>query len=468
MVRRFVIAIFLGLLTGVLLSGCTTTSRGERRLNLSPLLFYSADPAAEQSQLEILGPLFSRERAGDATLTTLAPFFYYLIQGYDVEAEFLYPFGQYKTGGGQSRVNLIPISSFRNDALAEGASSWQFFPFYGGRTSTGAAYGGVFPLFGTYKERFGRDRGNFILWPLYSSSVTGDAYRYGVLWPFFYYATGSEQSMAFWPLGGKMIAPGKFEKYYALWPLIHSQRLRLNTEQPQTIKAVLPFYVKETTPSSTRKSILFPFFTYYHQDKGNYTQWDTPWPFIVRGDGENFRLRNYFPFYYSRREADQSRLAFFWWLFDQRTLTTEDLWEQKTRYLFFSSYDVEIDREGTWREKHRIWPLAFSAWQPGWSHLHAPEILFMHSPGFDRLFGPYVYLWNQNRRGTFQRGKAFWGLYRWQADQDYRLWELSFLASRERTDTSSTFRLLSGLVTWEREGSYRRLKLFYLPKGFSW
>ncbi len=468
MPRRLLMFLCLGLLTGWLVSGCTTSGRGEQRLNLSPLLFYSSNPATAESRLEILGPLFSHEQAGEARLTTVAPLFYYLTYGYEVEAEFLYPFGQYKSGGGQSRFNLIPLSAFRNDRLPEGASNWQFFPFYGGRTSSGARYGGVFPFYGTFRERFGRDRGMFLLWPLYSRTVAGDTYRYSVLWPFLYYASGGEESVAFWPLGGRMITPGQAEKYYALWPLIHSQRLRLDTDNPQTIKAVLPFYAQETTPTSTRQSLLFPFFTYYHQEKGNYTQWDTPWPLVVRGDGENFRLRNYFPFYYSRQEADRSRLAFFWWLFDQRTEATADLWEQHTRYLVFSSYIVEIDTQGVWREKHRLWPLAFSSSQPGLSHFHAPEILFMQSPGFDRLWGPYVYLWTQDRRATFQQGKAFWGLYRWQADQDYHLWELSFLASRERTGDSSTFRLLSGFITWERQGPYRQLKFFYLPKGFSW
>ncbi len=465
---RFLTIIILSLWLGTLYTGCTTTSRGERRLNLSPLLFYSDHPETDQSQLEILGPLFAHERVGDTSLTTLAPFFYYLSQGYDVEVEFLYPLGQYKSGGGHSRFNLIPLSSFRQDSLPEGASSWQFFPFYGGRTSSGARYGGVFPLFGTYKERFNRDRGNFLLWPLYSSSVTGDTYRYGFLWPFFYYAQGGEQSFAFWPFGGKMITPGVSEKYYALWPLIHAQRLRLDTDKPQTINAFLPFYAKETTPSSVKKTWLFPFFSYYHQEKGNYTQWDTPWPFIVRGDGENFRLRQYFPFYYSRQEADRDRLAIFWWLYDRRTQHDDNSWELSIRYLFLSLYSLEIGGDDVWREKHRIWPLAFYTAQPGLSHFHAPEIIFIQSPGFDRLFGPYVYLWTQNRVGSFQQGKALWGLYRWQTDTDYRLWEISFLASRETTATGNTFRLLSGLVTWERQGPHRSLKLFYLPKGFSW
>ena len=65
LLRRRLLVVLLGLLAGLLLTGCTTTSQGERRLNLSPFLFYSEDPQADRSRLEILGPLFSRERAGD-------------------------------------------------------------------------------------------------------------------------------------------------------------------------------------------------------------------------------------------------------------------------------------------------------------------------------------------------------------------------------------------------------------------
>ena len=28
-------------------------------------------------------------------------------------------------------------------------------------------------------------------------------------------------------------------------------------------------------------------------------------------------LRNYFPFYYNRQEAEKSRFAIFWWLYDK-------------------------------------------------------------------------------------------------------------------------------------------------------
>jgi hypothetical protein len=468
MIRRRLQFVLIGLLAGMLLAGCTTTSQGGRRLNLSPLFFYSEEPEADRSRLEILGPLFSRDQAGSTFLYTVAPLFYYLSEGSATEAEFLYPFGQYKSGASDTRFNIIPFSSYRNEVIPEGASTWQFFPFYGGHTSTGERYGGVFPFYGTYKERFGRDRGVFCLWPLYSSSVAEDTSRYSILWPFFSYATGGEQALAFWPFGGKIVKPGVYEKYYALWPLINYQRLQLDTDQPQTINSFLPFYAWDTSPTSYRKSILFPFFTHYHQDKGNYDQWDTPWPFIVRGNGENFHLRSYFPFYYHRLEEDKERFAILWWLYDRRTDTSGGTWEQSYRYLFFSSYTSEVDSKGDWREKNRVWPLYFSTSRTGFQHSHAPELIFMQSPGFDRLFGPWVYLWTQDRLENYRQGKAFWGMYRWEENQDYKLWELSFLAGRETTANSSKFRLLSGLVTWEREGSIRRLKLFYLPQGFSW
>jgi hypothetical protein len=452
----------------MLLAGCTTTSQGERRLNLSPVFFYSDNPETDQSRFEILGPLFSRDRAGSTYLYTLAPLFYYLSAGNAVEAEFLYPLGQYKSGSSDTRFNIIPFSTYRNEVLPEGASSWQLFPFYGGRTSQGESYGGMFPFYGTYKERFGRDRGKFILWPLYSSSVAEDTYRYNILWPFFYYATGGEQSLTFFPFWGRIITPGKSEKHYVLWPVINNQKLGLDTDNPRTVKTVLPFYARESSKTYYRQSYLYPLFTHYHQDQGNYDQWDTPWPLIVRGDGENFTLRNYFPFYYNRREQDKSRFAIFWWLYDKSIDASLDSWDVTYRYLMFSSYTTEIDARGDWSVKHRLWPLFYSASRSGVSHFHAPEPIIMVSPGFDRLFGPWVYLWNQERQDTRRQGKAFWGLYRWQEDADYRLWELSFLADRETSPNASKFRLLGGLVTWERETNLHHLKLLYLPKGFSW
>ncbi len=102
----------------MILAGCTTTSRGERRLNLSPVFFYSDNPETDQSRFEILGPLFSRDQAGSTFLYTFAPLFYYLNEGNAIEAEFLYPFGQYKSGSSDTRFNIIPFSTYRNEVTA--------------------------------------------------------------------------------------------------------------------------------------------------------------------------------------------------------------------------------------------------------------------------------------------------------------------------------------------------------------
>ncbi|AEB08751.1 hypothetical protein [Desulfobacca acetoxidans] len=460
--------ILLAAVVGVLLAGCTGTPQGGRRLNLSPLLFYSEEPAVGRSRMELLGPIYSRQRDGGSTLTTVAPLFYIWRNGDGgTETEFLYPLGHYKTSGGDSRFSIIPFSAWTEE-LPEGASTWQFFPFYGGRTSGGEAYGGIFPLFGTYKERFHRDSGAFFLWPLYSTSTEGEARHYRFLWPLFSYSTGGEQACTFWPLGGKIIKPGVYEKYYALWPLIHYQRLQLDTENPRTVNMALPFYVWDTSPMGYRKSILFPFFTHYHQDKGNFEQWDAPWPLYQQGDGDNFYLRNYFPFYYRKIERSRDQMKLFWLLYDRITEDDGQRWERIHRYLIFSTYLAEIDGQGNWSEKHRLWPLFYDSERSDFRHFHAPVILPMQSEGWDRLFGPWLYLWTQDRQNEYRQGRLLWGIYRWEETPEYRLWELSFLASRQTTATGGVFRLLSGLLTLEREGTMRRLKLLYLPWGLHW
>ncbi len=241
------LGVMLALLAVLFLAGCTTTSRGEQRLNLSPVFFYSDNPKTEQSRFEVLGPLFSRDRAGSDYLYTVAPLFYYLSRGNTIESEFLYPLGQYKSGSSDTRFNIIPISRLRQDVIPEGASNWQFFPFYGGRTSKGEGYGGMFPFYGTFKERFGRDQAMFVLWPVYSRSIEENTYRYSILWPFFSYSTGGEDALAFWPFYGKIITPGKSEKHYVLWPIYNYQKLGLDTDNPRTLKTVLPFYARETS-----------------------------------------------------------------------------------------------------------------------------------------------------------------------------------------------------------------------------
>ena len=75
----------------------------------------------------------------------------------------------------------------------------------------------------------------------------------------------------------------------------------------------------------------------------------------------------------------------------------------------FSSYSTEIDAKGNWSEKNRLWPLFFSTSRRDFSHFHAPEYIFMTSPGFDRLFGPWVYLWTQDRQGHLPPGQGLLG-----------------------------------------------------------
>lgn len=453
--------------------GCTSGLHGGQRLNLSPLLFYDNNPQEDITRLELFGPLFYREVARDKSLTVVAPFFYWLKDKESLDTEFLYPLGRYGRNAEGSRFNLLPFSRARRQ-LPEGSSEFTFFPVFWGKTAKGETYGGVFPLGGVFRERFDRDYIAFVLWPLYSISRGHGVDNYHFLWPFFSFSTGEETSHTFWPLAGKIIKTGVYEKYYALWPFISYQRLKLDTDSPRTLTAILPFYLKDTTPTTYQKGIFYPFFSHYTSAQGNYEQWDTPWPFFVRGQGEDFKLLAVRPFYYHREEKNKEQIDILWPMYSRyqeysRSSEEElEALDTKYRFLFFSFYESHVTSQGKWEEKSRLWPLYFYEGQPGRLKAHAPDLLPLQSPGWDLLFGPYLYLWSMERQGEYRQGRALWGIYRWEEIPGARQWELSFLASRQVSSEGSKFKLLSGLFTYEKQGIERSLRLFYLPWGFNW
>ncbi|OPX20751.1 MAG: hypothetical protein BZ151_02450 [Desulfobacca sp. 4484_104] len=443
---------------------CVPGPQGGQRLNLTPLVFYSHDAQEQTTRWELLGPLFSREQTTNTTITTLAPLFYWQTGKEVQELEFLYPLGRYRQDPVGQRFNFLPLSRSRQ---GPGVNEFQFFPFFWGRTADGVPYGGVFPLGGTLKERFGRESISFVLWPLFSTSRGEGSHHYHFLWPLFSYSTGRESAFTFWPLYGRITKAGVYDKYYALWPSWHYQRLNLDTDRPRTLKAVLPFYLEDTTPVSYRRGILYPFFSYYHQDQGDYTQWDLPWPVIIWGEGDQFSVRSFWPLYYRNLDQQRDRLHLLWPLYLGERDETPERFEVQHRWLLFSLYRNRVTPSG-WQEEGRLWPLLYFEGRPEQFRAHAPDLLPIQTEGWDRLYGPWLYLWTLERQGTRHQGRALWGLYRWERTDSYALWELSFLASRQVTSEGSTFRLLSGLLTLERQGDTRRLRLFYLPWGLSW
>jgi len=449
------------------LAGCVAGPTGGTRLNLAPLVVYEEEPRTESTRLELFGPLFRWERAGAEMGFTLAPLWDWR-QGPDRrEAYFLYPLGRYLQTEAATRFNLAPWGTVREE-LPAGAQAFQFFPVFWGRTAAGEPYGGVFPLYGVFKERFGREEIRFVLWPLFSTSRGEGSRHYKVLWPFFSYSTGREEAFTVWPFYGRIIKAGEYEKYYALWPFIHRQRLNLDTDTPRTLEAYLPFYLEDAKPGRRLVGYGYPFFSHYTQEEGHYEQWDTPWPLVVRGEGENFRVRAYRPFYYRREKGTEQETHILWPLYAHLREEEAGSLEIFRRYLALSMYHLRVQASGDWEEKHRMWPLFYYTGAPGVRQAHLPEVLPLDDPGWARLFGPWVYLWSREESGGCVRGRALWGLYRWEAGPEYSLWELGFLASRHATATSSTFRLLSGLVTLERQGSNRRLRLLYLPWEVTW
>ena len=218
-----------------------------------------------------------------------------------------------------------------------------FLLAFWGETNKGEPYGGFFPLYGSLKNRFGRDEMNFFLWPLYSDSREGDNKTYTFLWPFFSYSTGTgREGFKFWPLGGYDRKENDFQKTFFLWPFFHFEKRYLYTDDPTEINMVFPLYVSQTSSRRTQRSVLWPFFTHIHDDDDHYTQWDFPWPLLQWAKGDEKEIFRVFPIY-GRKYWEGIEKGYILWPIYRYVYEKGDEY-QKTddRYLLLSKNETKI------------------------------------------------------------------------------------------------------------------------------
>jgi hypothetical protein len=157
-------------------------SRAEERsisVNFWPLFQYSSDPEEGVKEIDGLGPFFSWRKDPTRTQWGVRP----LLNWSEGETEplerleFVYPLGKYQVKEGEKKGYLFLLSRYLEEEY-DSQKKWnfQFFPFFIGETENGRDYGGLFPLFGTLYERYGKEEILFYLWPIYGSSTAGGAH----------------------------------------------------------------------------------------------------------------------------------------------------------------------------------------------------------------------------------------------------------------------------------------------------
>jgi hypothetical protein len=150
-----------------------------------------------------LGPFFLWKRDPGQRQWGIRPFLFWTENQSDpmTRLELLYPFGKYQNKEGDKKGYLFPLSLYR-DEESDGRRRWdfQFFPLFMGETVGGRDYFGIFPIFGTLFERYGRDEIRFYFWPIYGESTSEGVRKRDFLWPFVSFIEGEKKrGYRFWP-----------------------------------------------------------------------------------------------------------------------------------------------------------------------------------------------------------------------------------------------------------------------------
>jgi hypothetical protein len=292
----------------------------------------------------------------------------------------------------------------------ERTEAFDLWPFYFSRQTGDPAtsYRALFPLGGTIKNRFGDDRIDWVLFPLYGRFQKRERVEWDAPWPFVRtFRGGGHSGFALWPLFGWHNQAGVARAHYYLWPLIYKDESHLDEPVPSVSLGVLPFYAVDRRPGSVSETYLWPFFGYtdrtapyrYHE-----TRWF--WPLFVQGRGDDRYINRWAPFYTHSVIKGDGKTWVLWPLWRQQTWTEDGLMQKKSQLLYFVYWSLQ-QRSATNAalapaEKTHFWPL-LSVWDNGAGRrqlqvLNPLEVFFPRNEQVRLAYSPLFALYRYDRR----------------------------------------------------------------------
>ena len=451
--------------------------------NYQPLFDYTYDGEKNITRYNILGPFITFEKEAQKEEKIFRPFYSKTEDKKEdtSDVDVIYPLGKYKRNPEESSSRFTPLFTSRKEFKeTEGKKKdFGFFPVFWGRTEEGEGYGGLFPIYGDMRKRFGKDEIKFVLWPVYARTRDDKTVNKDFIWPIFSTTTGEKESgFKMWPLFGYREKEGEYSKRFFLWPLIHYRNTDLDTSRPKKYRAFLPFYASETSPGRVTKSVIWPFFNYLHDDDENLTLWDFPWPIIQKGKGDNLNVFRVFPIYGYRDKEDLNERFFLWPIYTYKREYPEDSEKIVHRFLLISKYEKELwNKEEKGNFQLRVWPLFnYKSKKDGETIFNFPEIIPIETEGFEKNYAPIFRLYEYNstpplsppleggdERGGRMESKLLWGLYSHKKNDFGEFIDLSFLISYEKRGEDGSFSILKGLLELGKKNGKNYFKILYIP-----
>jgi len=397
-----------------------------------------SDPAADAAALDAspgarqlsLGPLYEKRHEPDGReWEAWRPLLLHTGQGTNKSTYFLYPFFTWQKDADSRSFSFFQLVNTRRDgatATAPGERRFDVWPFYFSRETGDPAtsYHAFFPVAGTIKQRFGKDRLTWYGFPFYFNTDKAGMEITSAPWPFLRVIKGAgHRGFEFWPFFGSREHPGDYHKQFWLWPLGYKQETNLSAPQPDVRIGALPFYARAGGPGYVSEDYLWPFFGYTHRTApGKYDETRYFWPFLVQGRGGESFVNRWAPIYTHSVVKGYDKTWYLWPLVRHASWQESGVAQEKNQILFFLYWSLEQrslrNPAAAPASKKHLWPLV-SSWDNGAGRrqiqLFCPlDVFFPNSEPVRQLYTPLFALYRYDQRAPGDVRQSFlWNLVSW-------------------------------------------------------
>mgnify|MGYP001603884153 CR=1 FL=1 len=445
-----------------------------------PLIVKRSDPTGPVASAECLGPLIFQHTLADGAETQgFRPLFMTTQAGEVTTGNFLYPFFTWRRQPDYRSFSFFQLVNFRSEptSTARPDEHFDIWPVYFSRNSADSPaenYRAVFPLGGTIKHRFGKDRINFTLFPLYARTEKNGKQTVHAPWPLLRFIDGNGyHGFEFWPLFGRQGRDQDYDRQFYLWPLFYKSVTQLDQPVPEVKIGALPFYARDTGPGYIRETYAWPFFGYTHRTRPDrYDESRYFWNFLVQGRGDQREVNRWAPVYSHSNIKGYDKTWVLWPLFRhaQWQEPAAGLAQEKNQFLFFVYWSLEqrslTNPAAAPARKTHLWPL-YSAWDNGAGRqqvqvLSPFEVFFPNNREVRQLWTPLFALYRYDSQPELGVRHSFlWNAVTYRRTPASKEFHLGPLFSVEAEPGRRRVALGNGLIGFQRKpGSGWRLFLF--------
>jgi hypothetical protein len=456
---------------------------GRAEENVWPLAVTRSDQTGTAEWAQYVGPIFfHRHQTDGKDIRGFRPLFLTTRTGEAVERNLFYPLFTWKSQPGYSSFSFFHLIEHQSNAGDTRPRNDRFdiWPVYFSRHASDPekSYQAFFPIGGTLKNRLGRERISFVLWPLYMQTEKKGRVVTNTPWPIIRsYSGPGYDGFEVWPLFGRNTHAGDYDHRFYLWPLFHYSLDNMAAPVPDKRVVAIPFYASASGPGYISQTYVWPFFGYTHRTQPDvYDERRYFWPFLVQGRGSERMVNRWAPFYTHSIVKGNEKTWYLFPLYRHMDWQSDGLQQDKRQFLFFLYWSLQqrslTNPAAAPAHKTHVWPL-FTSWDNGAGRrqvqaLSPFEVLFSRNEKIRQLWSPLFALYQYDRQpDTTVRHTFLWNAITWRRSPDSREFHLGPLFETKQDPELKRWSIGCGLFGFRRAtgGSWRPFLFDFRPKA---